>query len=877
LDTITVTFPLGEKFDQDVQQIDLCVKYASGDVSFVVKSWNKNVAAENTEIAAHNSGTALTYVFLNDQTGTALDAAYSVEPYDSVPLTSKTVELAKNRSFMGNNLLGYDTPLLNSLVATPASQSSGALVGNWVDVLYNTVETPLHHYFLDLGTLGFFDVSPQPSPLPYPTSEDYVANLTYVAPGPADWSIYVNAHYTGWTNGLYYPGYTATIDDGPAPTGLIGTRCLKSNSTYRASISFLDSAGRKCGITGQNLVVVPGIDYGHLEYTLGINWSLSNTNALNEIPVWAAYYSINVTKCLTTRFFIQLRGVGVYYYKKNTDGTFDYTATTYAATLAGCAFDISSEDSYSIGYQYNDGDIVRIFLADGTTKAELKITGIDVNKLQTELYNFGTVSSSQIYLFEIYRPYKYSTYEPHYEVAQIFPITNPGTSGRIYSLLSGQIQGDVTILQRWDGTELYLTENMSPLDKFWSQWNTDHGRPNEVDTIGQQLITGNIAYSDVLLQGTKVNGLSSFSALNTQNLDNENGTIQKLQLSNKIAADGTVMLAICEEETVSIYLGEQQLLDTQGDAYVAIASGVIGTFKALKGSMGTSNPESVSEYNGLVFWWDTRNGSAVQYADNGLFALSSKKFVRPASLFSKKFVSLTAGEIEALGSNPFIIGGFDPYHKELLFTIPSTESTPPKGYLTDFPEVVYPYDIYDGIGKTLVYKNPADMWFGSMSFQAEQFIRLDNDLYSFKNGALYIHNQNTANFYGVPFTSKLMFASNPGAIHTFYSIGLESNKNPLWVHLGTEDPYTQSSDLPYPGFADFISKEGVIEVSLLRDRFSPNVTGDYDAKELTGDRLFGKALLTMLEYEFVSDPTKLQLRVCDIGNSIRTGTLINKK
>jgi hypothetical protein len=234
-------------------------------------------------------------------------------------------------------------------------------------------------------------------------------------------------------------------------------------------------------------------------------------------------------------------------------------------------------------------------------------------------------------------------------------------------------------------------------------------------------------------------------------------------------------------------------------------------------------------------------------------------------LFSNKFASLTKAEIEALGSNPFIIGGFDPYHKEVLFTIPSTE-TPPKGYLEDF-NVVYPYDIYDGQGKTLVYKNPTDMWFGSMSFQAEQFVKMGNDLYSFKDGALYIHNQNTTTFYGVPFKSQLMFSANPGAIHTFYSLGLESNKIPSWVHFRTEDPYTQSSDLVT---TDFRVKEGVIGAALLRDRLSPNATGDYNKKEVTGDRLIGKALLIMLEYEFQTDTSKLQLRIIDVGNNVRT-------
>jgi hypothetical protein len=158
-----------------------------------------------------------------------------------------------------------------------------------------------------------------------------------------------------------------------------------------------------------------------------------------------------------------------------------------------------------------------------------------------------------------------------------------------------------------------------------------------------------------------------------------------------------------------------------------------------------------------------------------------------------------------------------------------------------------------------------------MSFQAEQFVRMGNDLYSFKDGALYIHNQNTTTFYGQQFKSQLMFSVNPGAIHTFYSLGLESNKAPSWVHLRTEDPNVQSSDLIN---TDFVNKEGIIGASLLRDRLSPNASGDYNKKEVTGDRLIGKALLVMLEYEFQVDTTPLQLRIVDVRNNVRVETFL---
>jgi hypothetical protein len=563
-------------------------------------------------------------------------------------------------------------------------------------------------------------------------------------------------------------------------------------------------------------------------------------------------------------------------------------SNTYDNKYVGIAIDISSLLSFNMGYIAKTGDIAKLKI--GTTVYIVSVISNEGKYLIVELADFGNWPSPQQVIFEIYTPYKKFVTEPYYEVGKMYEVINPELLSRTYSTLTDLIGGDVYLYSKKYGALDFVAETMNLNDKYWKIWNTDCGRPNAVDTIGQKKLTSSIAFSDVYIEGTKVNGLSSYTALNTEALNADEGAIRKLQLSNKVQSDGTVMLSICENETVSMYLGEQELFDTQGSAFIARASGVIGSSKSLKGSMGTKNPESVFEYNGLVFWYDSRNGCFVHYANNGLFPISKNNLTRASNQFSKKFSFLTAAQVEALGSRPFVIGGYDPYHKEALFTIPTTEAIPPKGYLEDYSSVVYPYDIYDGIGKTLVYKNEADKWVGSMSFKAEKIIRMGNDLYTFNNGKLYIQNQNnTANFYGIQYTTKLMYSNNPGGVHTFLSLGLESNMKPSYVHLRTEDPYVQSSDLVA---IEFANKEGVKYATVLKDRLSPNTTGTYIEKQMKGDRLFGKALLVMLEYEFTlsttfdpsfdntfydaaSDNSKLELRFSDVGNIINPGHLFN--
>jgi hypothetical protein len=272
---VTVTLPTGEKILQDVLQVDLVVKYAVDGSCFVIKSWNKTVSADLTSINNHNSGTPLTFNFYNDFTGVSLDSAYSVKPFDSLPIYAWTMEVARNRAFLGYGTMGYDTPTVTSLAVGTSTQSDGGTNGKWIKIDYNSGLNT--HYFVDLGSTGFYDVSPQPTPPPYPSSTVSYASLTNIAGGPADFAIYINSHYSGWVGGIQNQTDVAVVG-APAPPSINGKTAFKSDAPYDTSITFYDDAGRKCGyLRGANSIVrIPDRVYGQLNYYVGITWTLSN-------------------------------------------------------------------------------------------------------------------------------------------------------------------------------------------------------------------------------------------------------------------------------------------------------------------------------------------------------------------------------------------------------------------------------------------------------------------------------------------------------------------------------------------------------------------------------------------------------------------------
>lgn len=866
---ITISASLLETIQQDVIQVDFVAKYLNGGKSFVIKSWNTLITNDRNAIYQHNHNSIpLSFNFYNDFTGIALDDAYSVKPYDSLPIYAQTIEMARNRAFVGNYTIGYNTPTTTSLAAiTQVQTGAGSLTGLWIVVRYNSGASTANYFYI-----SSLDTFYSPGPYTPPVATVNFALITLVATGWGNFTAYANSIYTGIVS-INYEGSSSTVSGGPPVPGLTGTKAFKSGASYQLSISFLDHAGRKSGIltsTALKLSVAEKI-YAQVDYTTAINWTLSNTLATTEIPSWAYYYSVNITKCLTTRFFLDSRVKNITYATKDANGLYLFNTDTYAKNLNGVGVDITLLNSYGMGYVFAEGDLMKIYI--GSNVYELSIISEQGNWIICELSNLGTLGNSGVLktdvLFEIYTPYKPSLSEPYYEVAQIFSINNPTTNTRSYSIVVGTINGDITLLTRNDGTSNYLTENMSPNDKFPYQWNTDSGRPNFIDTIGQQVKTNTISFSNTFIQGTKTNGLSTFDALDVQDISLECGDITKLQVANKIGDEqGTIMLSICEHQTASMYLGESQLVGSSANAFVAQSTGVIGTINILQGSFGSDRPESVFEFLGLVFFIDTINGLFLQYSPEGLEEVSKYKQTRFFKRYCADYRAASTGNLDNINGFHHIRSCVNPFTKEVLVTLPGliyqnyanvlpSYSTVPS-YATS---IINRFDIYDQLSKTMSFSYEQNIWGDNYEWLSEWSDYLDTQMYLFKNGNLYIADSDTAHYnrvFGVDYPVRICVAwnNNPSAIKDIASIGIEGNAAPDFTVLYSDNPNIQITDLTS---TDFTNQEGVYYAPFFRDRLSPNATGTADEKLYTGDEIKSPYPLLMIEFQQYSQLFYLEM------------------
>lgn len=885
---ISIVAPLLETIQQDVIQVDFVAKYLNGGKYFVIKSWNTSITNDRNEIYQHNHNSIpLSFNFYNDFTGIALDDAYSVKPFDSLPIYAQTIEMARNRSFIGNYIIGYDTPIATSLVATVQVQTgAGAVTGQWYKVTYNSgANTAYYIYLSQFNTFYNSGVYVTP-PFSDPTNFSF---LNLVATGWGNFTSYLFSTH-GTINAIATEGAVVTISGAPPVPGLAGTKAFKSGASYELSIEFLDHAGRKCGIlTSPSLKVnIAEKIYAQVDYTTAINWTLSNALATTEIPIWAYYYSVNITKCLTTRFFLDSRVKNITYATKDADGLYIFNTDTYAKNLNGVGVDITLLNSYGMGYVFSEGDLMKIYI--GTNVYELSIISQVGNWVVCELGNLGTLGNSGVFktnvLFEIYTPYKPSLSEPFYEIGQFCPVNNPATGSRSYSTLAGTITGDVTLLTRNDGTSDYLTEDMSPNDKIPYQWNTDSGRPNFVDTIGQQVKTNTISFSNTFIQGTKTNGLSTFDALDVQDISLECGDITKLQVANKIGDEqGTIMLSICEHQTASMYLGESQLVGSSANAFVAQSTGVIGTINILQASFGSDRPESVFEFLGLVFFIDTVNGLFAQYSPEGLEEVSKYKQTRFFKRYCADYRAASSGNLDNINGFHHIRSCVNPFTKEALVTLPgliyenyanvlpSYSSVP--SYATS---IINRFDIYDQLGKTMSFSFEENQWGNNSQCMPEWSDYLNTQMYLFKNGNLYIADSDTTNynrFFGVNYPVRVCITwnNNPSAIKDVASVGIEGSAAPDFTVLYSDNPNIQITDL---ASTDYTNQEGVYYAPFFRDRLSPNSVGTADEKLYTGDEIKSPYPLLMFEFSQFSQLFYLEMINLQYGISRGQNQLITK-
>lgn len=880
-DSIRVLVDGRQQIPNEVYKVRLHIRTGNTGSFFTIKEWDRSLAVDATAFDQHNSGTVLLgYDFNNNSNGVAISEEYSAKLFDSVPISSRALAAAKNRLFLGNNVFGLSKVTSGEIVATAASGNIGTstVYGEFVFALAVLIYTQDNSYagyneslFVRITSLsdeenGYYDVTD--ILLPNRFFEGDLPPSVVLDPsmriGPlSTYDLDINlTNYVAAKIPVYGAGYETTIIDSQVnrdypggspsgdvqvygiagtPSGDIDSTSFKSGGRYRVGVVFYDFAGRSAGVYTKDDAIVSIPIRTYEDPAIYPSISVALTFAATDIPEWATHYQIVRTKNLTHQSFVQGFGEFIQYVGKDADGNWItknddnsfFSDDFDPDKVQGIAINLSPITANGLGYSFLDGDFVRIWFSDETTHL-LQVIDTFGSYVVCQAKDLGElIITGKQHFFEITTPRKEFLQETFYEVGAVYPVSSPGTASRALSSTTITLSGDVSIKEREATGGSAFVEVMNPQDAYWKEWLTDIGRPNIVIVEDTRSVRPqNICYSNVRLASTQVNGLSSFDALDYVDLDSNSGPIRSLVITTRTQEYGSVMLAICETETNSIYLGETRIVDNAGAAIIATSGSVIGTVNNLRGSYGTVNPESVAVDEGRVYFVDRINGVVVQYAQNGLVPVSQNGM---AAFFTEVLYEL--------GASSRIWATVDGRTSEYCVYIPSGGIVTP--VLSDYDSQVNPHKARTGM--VWRYNPEVQGWDCAQDFTPNHLACINRWVISFDGSDLYVHDTDTMTYYGTAFKSLVSFPIGSGVmdVRLPQSVGIASDVAPEWVHVRNEEPYEQSTDLQSD---EFVHTESMFYASFLRDRLSPGHES-YEHALLFGEQVRGLYLPIAVRFD----------------------------
>lgn len=672
-------------------------------------------------------------------------------------------------------------------------------------------------------------------------------------------------------------------------------RTFKCRGAYSFGLMFFDFAGRHAGVhlsTSSHLVMPDRTNASTVDRNR-VTFNLTEV-AQADIPTWATHYAIVRTKVKNMSFFLQHLSMDVWAVRRHPNGSLDPTRTGtplyppyivwvkphgLGPTLAldpnreHTFIDLAGFTKINIGYTFNQGDRVRVYLKDPTgpygPSVDLDIKGQEGNYIYTKYFQaafgYNTDSAPKPVVFEIYRP-KTESQELFFEVGQKFAITSPGTGSRAFGTLSGSMDGDCDVDLRETFTydtdltppEPYNHENpytnigisagttdkfemMNAHDLFFDKWAAEPAwRSMPYSAIGSLEFkrTNHIRYGQPYIKGSNVSLLNTFENLDEYPLPSENGPGCRLVRSQN------VLVAICQNRTAALYIGEGFVNTRNGSDFLAKTDNVIGDDRNYLAGYGSLHPESIAvDEDGRIYFYDMTRGAIVRRSQDGLTNVSDDYDIGP---YIRDF---SRDNFASFASIKFR-GGIDPLYKLYVLTAGSFSWT--LGFHEAHSESSRPY------------------WTGFFEYEPDYYSRHRGYLVSFRQGKVWIHNNPVLmNFYGVQKTRELEFTIPLMGSKVNLLEGISIDADDFWNNVANEEVVKISDNgagvirsgpgtrLTRINYLDMKKNQGVWQSAIFRDI---NTAQPFDAgkAKYEGEKMRGQIFKFTMYANKTNDEARLR-------------------
>ena len=344
-----------------------------------------------------------------------------------------------------------------------------------------------------------------------------------------------------------------------------------------------------------------------------------------------------------------------------------------------------------------------------------------------------------------------------------------------------------------------------------------------------------ITYSGVYNSTTNVNELNTFnlSLANFKEDMEDYGPIYKMRGKD-------TNLEVCQEDRDSIvFYGKSVLYNADATTNLSRIQDVLGTQKVYDGEFGISyHPESYDFYEDTSYHTDFKRGVVIKKGGNGLFEISSLGL---RTYFKKLFRDNTINGI---------IGKYDQFYDEYILNIKYTDKNNVSKYAT------------------WLFSDKNNGWLTRLTFNPEDMCRINSKFISFKNGEIWVHNDDSVynTFYGIEYPTKFTFnfSQNPSDRKIYRNLEIEGTI-PIKATCVTD------LDNGYVNVADFDKKEGVY-YGYIRGK-----NGNLDTSQLNYQGI-GNCYLSGVVLTFVNEIDSI-ISVGDViidSNMQVIGTIVSK-
>ena len=289
-----------------------------------------------------------------------------------------------------------------------------------------------------------------------------------------------------------------------------------------------------------------------------------------------------------------------------------------------------------------------------------------------------------------------------------------------------------------------------------------------------------ITYSEPYNENTSLNGLNEFNlskANYKEDIEKKYGTIKKLYSRD------TDLVVFQEDKVSRVLFGKDILTNADGTTNVTSIEDVLGQQVAYTGEYGISDsPESFAFDGNNIYWANSKNGAVLRLGANGITDISDTGL---RTWFKDKF---------KISDDVYKLGAFDPYYDQYIVSFGTG------GALLGEDE------------NTLSFDERAKGWTSFHTFRPDYMIGMNNSLYSFDNGNLYIHHDpdvDSNQYYGSTTASKVsvMVNDSPSDIKELQAVSQEAS-NPWAVFLKAYKNNIDDFSTSTIYMSEFVEKEG---------------------------------------------------------------------